>query len=94
MEKYLVRYLLSIFRRQLNSNNTIKTRQCATAAALEKRMPPLPTSVSVLAVEFFTQLKAISSPMQHSQAAAARSRLDMYAALNNLSKPGLCLTYC
>ncbi len=69
-------------------------RQCATAAALGKRMPPLPTSVSGLAVEFFTQLKAISSPMQHSQAAAARNRLDMYAALNNLGKPDLWLTYC
>lgn len=69
-------------------------RQCAAAAALGKRMPPLPTSVSGLAVDFFTQLKAISSPMQHSQAAAARNRLDMFAALNNLGKPDLWLTYC
>lgn len=68
-------------------------RQCAAAAALGKRMPPLPQSVSGLAVDFFAQLKAISSPMQHSQAAAARNCLDMFAALNNLGKPDLWLTY-
>ena len=36
-------------------------RQCAAAAAVGKRMPPLPKSVSGLAVDFFIQLKAVST---------------------------------
>ena len=69
-------------------------RQCAASAAIGKPMPPVPKSVNGLAVDFFTQLKAVSSPIQHSQAAAATNRLDMHASMNNEGKPDVWLTYC
>jgi hypothetical protein len=53
-------------------------RKCTAAAATVKRMPKLPLTGGGLAVGF-TQLKAILSPMPHSQAADPRNSLHMFA---------------
>ena len=65
---------------------------CADAANRGLRFPPPPTSLNGLAMDFYTDIRLASQPMQHSEAAANRNRQMVYAAHNSLGKAQIWFT--
>ena len=66
--------------------------QCAEAAKRGTTQPLPPTSVYGLPQDFYTYLALSTQPMQHSESAALRNRLNAYTAHNINGKADLWIT--
>ena len=68
--------------------------KCAKAASIGSSLPPAPSSISGVAAEFFNDVTTATKQNQHSLAASAAYRGDVYAAHNSLGKAQICFTFC
>ena len=68
--------------------------KCAKAASIGASLPPAPSSISGVAAEFFNDVTTATKQNQHSLAASAAYRGDVYAAHNSLGKAQICFTFC
>lgn len=65
---------------------------CGKAARQGSSFPPVPKGLNV-AMDFFTDIKISTQPIQHSQAAASANRQEVYAAHNTNGKAQIWFTF-
>ena len=68
--------------------------KCAKAASIGASLPPAPSSISGVAAEFFNDVTTATKKNQHSLAASAAYRGNVYAAHNSLEKAQIWFTFC